>query len=71
MYAVVGYDKDNDDYVEYGKYSVFNKAKKRAEELLPYLNKDILLGNHNEPVDWLEVYWNWDGPEEEVVWSSY
>ena len=71
MYTVVGYDKDNDVYVEYGTYEKLCHAKARMEELEPYLFRDELRTEYGEPIDWLEIYqhWNWHG--EELVAKSY
>ena len=71
MYTVVGYDKDNDVYVEYGTYEKLGHARARMEELEPYLVRDELRRENGEPIDWLEIYqhWNWDG--EEKICGSY
>ena len=75
MYTVVGYDKDNDVYVEYGTYEKLCHARARMEELEPYLVRDELRRECSdgtlEPIDWLEIYqhWNWHG--EELVAKSY
>ena len=65
MYTVVGYDKDNDVYIEYGEYSILQSAFERAEEL----NKMIECGelrrkDNGEPIDWIEIYENWNLPDE-------
>ena len=24
-----------------------------------------------EPMDWIEVYWNWNEDDEQIIWGSY
>ena len=51
MYTVVGYDKDNDVYVEYGEYSVIQSAYQRAEELQKMIDSGELRRKDNgEPI---------------------
>jgi len=33
--------------------------------------KRICSDGTKEPMDWLEVYWNWNGDDERIVWGSY
>ena len=68
MYAVVGYDKDNDVYVEYGEYSVIQSAYQRAEELQKMIDSGELRRKDNgEPIDWIEIYGNWNLPDEHKI----
>lgn len=65
MYTVVGYDKDNDTYIEYGEYSVLQFACERADELNEMITRGELRRKDNgEPIDWIEVYENWNLPDE-------
>ena len=65
MYTVVGYDKDNDVYEEYGEYSSLWGAHNRASELSKMIAKGELRRKDNgEPIDWIEIYENWNGPDE-------
>lgn len=65
MYTVVGYDKDNDVYIEYGEYSVIQFAYMRAEELNDMIERGELKRKDNgEPIDWVEIYENWNLPDE-------
>ena len=65
MYTVVGYDKDNDVYKEYGEYSSLLNACRRASELRNLIEGGELRRKDNgEPIDWIEIYENWNGPDE-------
>lgn len=65
MYTVVGYDKDNDVYEEYGEYSSLWNAHRRASELNKMIDSGELRRKDNgEPIDWIEIYENWNGPDE-------
>ena len=65
MYTVVGYDKDNDVYKEYGEYSSLLNACRRASELRNLIESGELKRKDNgEPIDWIEIYENWNGPDE-------
>lgn len=65
MYTVVGYDKDNDVYIEYGEYSTLWFAYQHANELSKMVENDELRRRDNgEPIDWIEIYENWNGPDE-------
>lgn len=50
-------------------------AIKKAEELKKLLDKGelkrICSDGTKEPMDWLEVYWNWNEDDERIVWGSY
>lgn len=68
MYTVVGYDKDNDVSVIYGEYSVIQFAKMRADELREKIERGELRRKDNgEPIDWIDIYENWDMPDERLV----
>lgn len=65
MYTVVGYDKDNDVYIEYGDYSVIQSAYMRAEELNDMIERgELKRKDSGEPIDWVEIYENWNLPDE-------
>lgn len=74
-YSVIGYDKDNDVYVHYGKHEKIVGAILDAKAL----TKQVIQGQlrrecsdgSSEPIDCIEVYKNWDGTDEQIVWSSY
>ena len=69
FYTLVGYDKDNDYYVEYGDYDLSLDAEHDAKQLKKLLDKDELRRDNGEPIDWLEIVQtdNYDV----VYWSSY
>lgn len=65
MYTVVGYDKDNDVYIEYGEYGSLWTAYGRASELSKMVeNGELKRKDNGEPIDWIEIYENWNGPDE-------
>lgn len=65
MYTVVGYDKDNDTYIEYGEYSVIQFAYMRASELREAIDSgELRRVDNGEPIDWIEIYENWNLPDE-------
>lgn len=74
-YSVIAYDKDNDVFVCYGEFQKECDAMKKAEELKKLLDKGELKrtcsDGTKEPMDWLEVYWNWNEDDERIVWGSY
>lgn len=72
MYSVIGYDKDNSVFEEYGDYEFLAYAIIRAKELSELLKKgELRREDNNEPIDWIEVYWNWNKNDEEFIWGSY
>ena len=74
-YSVIAYDKDNDVFICYGKYMGKPDAIKKAIELKKLLDKEELKrtcsDGTEEPMDWLEVYWNWNKDDERIIWGSY
>lgn len=61
MYTLVGYDKDNDTYIEYESYPSFEKAYDEAIELRKKIEKGELKNEENgEPIDWIEIYKNYN-----------
>lgn len=57
MYTIVGYDKDNDAYIEYGE----SPSRWGACQIASNLAKKIKCGelrreDNGEPIDWIEVY---------------
>ena len=75
MYTVVGYDKDNDAFVCYGNFEVLAKAVDKAKELAKQIECGTLKrrcsDGTEEPIDWIEVYWNWNKDDEDMIWASY
>ncbi len=69
FYTVVGYDKDNDVYVEYGDYHRQIEAEHHARELADLVYRDKLRRENGEPIDWIEIVQtdDWDV----VYWVSY
>lgn len=69
FYTVVGYDKDNDVYVEYEDYDLSVEAEYHAKQLKKLLDKGELRRENGEPIDWIEVVQsdNYDV----VYWASY
>lgn len=74
-YSVIAYDKDNDIFICYGKYAekleVINKAKELKKLLDKGELKRICSDGTKEPMDWLEVYCNWNEDDERIIWGSY
>lgn len=85
-YSVIGYDKDNDIFVCYEKFEVLANAVDKANEVLANavnkakeLTKQIENGElkrkcsdgTEESIDWIEVYWNWNKDDEQIIWGSY
>ncbi|WP_288681595.1 hypothetical protein [uncultured Eubacterium sp.] len=76
-YSVIAYDKDNDVFICYGKYAEEHDAMKKAKELKELLDKEELKrtcsdgDGTEEPMDWLEIYWNWNEDDEQIIWGSY
>lgn len=69
MYTVVGYDKDNDVYIEYAEYSVELFATMKAHELADKIKRGELRREDNgEPIDWIEVYENYNTPNEKRLY---
>jgi hypothetical protein len=71
MYTIIGYDKDNDVFVEYGEFEVLHYAMRKANELKKLLDKEELKRENGEPIDWIEIYWNYNKTDEEMTWASY
>lgn len=71
-YSVIGYDKDNDVFICYDKCETFELAVDKAKQLILLVEKDELKREDNgEPIDWIEVYWNWNKDDEKLLWGSY
>lgn len=73
-YAVIGYDKDNDIFICYGKFDVLanamDKAKELAEQAYNGELKRKCSDGTEEPIDWIEVYWDWNEDDEQIIWGS-
>lgn len=72
-YVIVGYDKDNDVYVEYQRTDSLKYAIALARNLMKLLETGSLKrqcsdGSY-EPIDWLEII-NVYKPEQ-ILWKSY
>ena len=66
MYTVIGYDKDNDVCVKYGESLSRWGAYQIASDLAKKIKYDELRREDNgEPIDWIEVYENYDTPSEQ------
>lgn len=71
-YSVIGYDKDNDVFICYGEYETLEYAVEEAKNLFELVEKNELRREDNgEPIDWIEVYWNWNKDDEKILWGSY
>lgn len=71
-YSVIGYDKDNDVFICYGEHETLEQAIEKAKNLFRLVEKDELRREDNgEPIDWIEVYWNWNKDDEKILWGSY
>lgn len=80
-YSVIGYDKDNDVFICYGKFEVLHDAVNRAKELAKQIANGALKrkcsDGSEEPIDWIEIYcdwieiyWNWNEDDERIIWGS-
>jgi hypothetical protein len=68
-YCVLGYDKDNSVFENYGNIKELDEAISKAKELTVKCRADELRRLNGEPIDWIEVVdaRNW----EKIYWSSY
>jgi hypothetical protein len=68
-YCVLGYDKDNSVFENYGNIKELDKAISKAKELTVKCKADELRRLNGEPIDWIEVVdaKNWDV----IYWASY
>ena len=71
QYTVVGYDKDNDNH------SIFyhNLTYAHAVAMAKWLGNLVKQGklarkDNNEPIDWIEIYEDWNLDTEKRVWVS-
>lgn len=68
-YTVVGYDKDNDVYVEYDEVFNLNDAASIAQKLIDFVkNGELRREETGEPIDSIEIYKNWGEENEERIW---
>ena len=71
---LLGYDKDNDTYVSFGKSHNLKNLIKIGEmlktRLLDGTLTHILQNGKTEPIDWLEIY-QVDDPSNKKFWTSY
>lgn len=71
MYSVIGYEKDNDIHVLLADGYEFREAAiAEAKRMLPSLQKDELRSVNEEPIDWIEVYRDYGGENESLIWVS-
>ena len=71
-YSVIGYNKDNDVFVCYSKHEILECAIERAKNLFELVKKNELRREDNgEPIDWIEVYWNWNKNDEQILFGLY
>lgn len=74
-YTVLGYDKDNDVFCPYETFTDFKDAMDKAKEYTELLNRGELKRNCSdgteEPIDWIEIRWNYGETDEEIVWGSF
>ena len=71
-YAVVGYDKDNDVFVEYKFTDDPKEAEDFALHLTAVMNRgELRMDVTGEPLDWVEIYKHWGEENEEQIWASY
>ena len=73
-YNLLGYDKDNDTYISFGKSHNLKNLIKIGEmlktRLLDGTLTHILQNGKTEPIDWLEIY-QVDDPSNKKFWTSY
>jgi hypothetical protein len=71
-YTIVGYDKDNDVYeVLDDGYSLSIEAEIEARNFVSLMNEERLHRDNGEPFDWIEIYHDYNGEEETMVWASW
>lgn len=71
-YSVIGYDKDNDVFICYDTCNTLELAVEQGRQLFKLIEKGELRREDNgEPIDWVEVYWNWNKDDERLLWGSY
>lgn len=71
-YTIVGYDKDNDVYeVLDDDYSLSIEAEIEARKFVSLMNNGNLRRNNGESFDWVEIYHDYNGEEEAMVWASW
>ena len=72
--SVVGYDKDNGVSICYGKFDVLENAMDKAKELAEQVYNGELKrkcsDGTEEPMYWIEVYWDWNEDDEQIIWGS-
>lgn len=72
MFTIVGYDKDNDVYVVLDdEYILSLEAEMEARKLAALLGEGKLRRDNGEPFDWIEIYFDYGGEDETMVWASW
>lgn len=72
IYTIVGYDKDNDVYeILDDNFSLSLEAEIQAKKFVALMNDGKLCRDNGEPFDWIEIYHNYNGENETMVWASY
>lgn len=72
MYTIVGYDKDNDVYVVLDdEYILSLEAEMEARKFASLMKEGKLRRDNGEPFDWIEIYYDYGGEEETMVWASF
>lgn len=72
MYTIVGYDKDNDVYeVLDDGYLLSLEAEMEAKALAKRASAGELRQENGEPFDWIEIYYDYSGEDESMVWASW
>jgi hypothetical protein len=72
MYTIIGYDKDNDVYeVLDSDYLLSLEAEMEAKEMAKRAEAGELRRANGEPFDWIEIYFDWNGEYETMVWASW
>lgn len=73
-YTIVGYDKENDVFVECDSSLYSDKAITTAKEYADMIENGELRWpgtDEGEPIDWISVYKGWATEDEEKIWTSY
>ena len=70
-YTIVGYHKDSKTFVKYADMTSYDDAVNEARILGLSCRKGILTHLCGKSIDWIEIYLDWDTPNEKAVWGSY
>jgi len=68
IYSVIGYEKDEDVYIEYTLHKSYDEASSKAKKLGELVKEGKLIRPDNgELLDWVQVYKYWGTDAEQLV----